>query len=369
MQFTESNPEAPGPTALILPGADYPVTAPLLYWSQSILLQLGWRVVAGAWDDEDRQAPDAFSAVRRIWQQIDAADTRPSVVIGKSLGSLAAPLCVSESIPGIWLTPLLNVDPLVDALREADGDQLLIGGTADRHWLPERLGEDPDATVFSVAGAGHALRVDGDWLGSLEAQRLVLKRIATHVNALTTRHTLAAAFERVPLGLRRGLVTVTEPSEDWTLVFEAVNDALIRSAPASVVTIEHIGSTAVPGLEAKPILDIGIAVRPGTPLESLDGWLTSAGMLLRGDANDNRPDRMYGFELEPMIRLANVHVLEDGSPGWRRYLAFRDHLRANAVDRREYGRLKRALAVQHPNDRLAYIAGKQDYIVARHDTA
>lgn len=163
------------------------------------------------------------------------------------------------------------------------------------------------------------------------------------------------------------MVALAEPSDAWAGAFARLHVALTAHAPASVVAIEHIGSTAVPGLEAKPILDIGIAVRPGTPLESLDGWLTSAGMLLRGDANGIRPDRMYGFELEPMVRLANVHVLEDGSPGWRRYLAFRDHLRANAADRREYGRLKRALSSQHPDDRSAYIAGKQDYILARHD--
>lgn len=184
-----------------------------------------------------------------------------------------------------------------------------------------------------------------------------------------TRRALAEAFRDSMLGLRRGVVDLSAPAESWARTFEAVRDALAPSAPASVVAIEHIGSTAVPGLDAKPILDICIAVRAGTPLESLDAWLTSAGMLLRGDANDIRPDRMYGFELEPMIRLANVHVLEHGSPGWRRYLAFRDHLRANAQDRREYGRLKHALAVQHPDDRLAYIAGKQDYIVARHEMA
>src|SRR5690606_22825574 len=133
----------------------------------------------------------------------------------------------------------------------------------------------------------------------------------------------------------------------------------------SVVAIEHIGSTSVPGLDAKAVLDIGIAVRPGTDLSSLDDWLVGLGMLLRGDANDIRPDRMYGYELEPMIRLANVHVIEHDSHDWRSYLAFRDHLRTHPADRDAYAALKRDLAAQHPSDRIAYIDGKADFITAR----
>lgn len=140
---------------------------------------------------------------------------------------------------------------------------------------------------------------------------------------------------------------------------------LADTAPASVVAIEHIGSTSVPGLDAKPILDMAIAVQPRTILSTLDSWLTDLGMLLRGDGDDVRPDRMYGFELEPMIRLANIHVVDADSDDLRRYLAFRDHLRAHPADRDAYGALKHALAAQHPSDRLAYIDGKQDFITAR----
>ncbi len=66
-----------------------------------------------------------------------------------------------------------------------------------------------------------------------------------------------------------------------------------------------------------------------------------------------------------MIRLANIHVVDADSEDLRRYLAFRDHLRAHPADRDAYGTLKRSLAAQHPSDRLAYIDGKQDFITAR----
>lgn len=180
---------------------------------------------------------------------------------------------------------------------------------------------------------------------------------------------LANAFDDSGLGLRRGVVELAPASDAWARTFQEVYAVLIATAPASVLAIEHIGSTAVPGLDAKAILDIGIAVVPGTELASLDGWLLGLGMLLRGDANDIRPDRMYGYELEPMVRLANVHVIEHESEDWRRYLAFRDHLRAHPADRDAYGALKRTLATQHPSDRLAYIDGKQDFITARRGDA
>jgi len=176
---------------------------------------------------------------------------------------------------------------------------------------------------------------------------------------------LAAAFHEADLGLRRGVVGLVPASDAWASAFADVQAVLADTAPASVAAIEHIGSTSVAGLDAKPILDVGIAVVPGTKLASLDGWLIGLGMLLRGDANDVRPDRMYGYEIEPMIRLANVHVLDHGDDDWRRYLAFRDHLRAHPADRDAYGALKRSLAAQHPSDRLAYVDGKQDFVIAR----
>lgn len=179
------------------------------------------------------------------------------------------------------------------------------------------------------------------------------------------RQALERAFAGAELGLRRGVVELAPASDAWARAFADAHPILTATAPASVIAIEHIGSTAVPGLDAKPIMDIGIGVRPGTRLASLDEWLTGLGMLLRGDATDVRPDRMYGYELESMIRLANVHVLEHDSPGWRDYVSFRDRLRARPDDRDAYGTLKRDLAVRHPDDRLAYIDGKESFILAR----
>lgn len=181
----------------------------------------------------------------------------------------------------------------------------------------------------------------------------------------SAKQRLTVVFADAEIGLRRGVVEVTAAQDAWGRVFAQVAAVLLETAPPSVSAVEHIGSTSVPGLDAKPIIDIAIGVSPGTDLASLDDWLIDLGFLLRGDGNGIRPDRMFGYEIEPMIRLINVHLLPVDHPDWPRYLTFRDRLRAHPAERDAYGLLKRSLAAQHPDDRLAYIAGKESFIVTR----
>lgn len=109
MRFTDHPAEADAPTALILPGADYPSQAPLLYWTQGILLAEGWRVIAGEWADVDREAAGPQDAVEAALNRVRDDGTTLDLVVGKSLGSFAAPHCVAARTAGVWLTPLLNV--------------------------------------------------------------------------------------------------------------------------------------------------------------------------------------------------------------------------------------------------------------------
>ncbi|MFF2276273.1 GrpB family protein [Agromyces sp. NPDC058126] len=180
---------------------------------------------------------------------------------------------------------------------------------------------------------------------------------------------ISVAFADSALGLPRGVVQITPASDAWARTFDDVRAAMAFDAPNAVVAIEHIGSTSVPGLAAKPILDIGIGVRHpiqvGDVQDEIHDWLTGLGFEFRGDANDVRPDRMYGYELQPMIRLANLHVLEYRSQEWQYYIGFRDFLRAHPSERDAYRELKLNLSIQHPDDRIAYIDGKAAFIVER----
>lgn len=176
---------------------------------------------------------------------------------------------------------------------------------------------------------------------------------------------LTAALRDADLGVRRGVVELAVPSPRWAQAFTGLVDALAPGRPDAAIAVEHIGSTSVPGLPAKAILDVAIGQRPGSDPRPLHEWLMRAGHLYRGEADGNRPDRIYALELARGLRLVNVHVLDHGGQQWRRYLAFRDHLRTHPAERDAYGELKRRLAMEHPDDRLAYVRAKGSFITAR----
>ncbi|PRA01204.1 hypothetical protein CQ017_01475 [Arthrobacter sp. MYb224] len=176
---------------------------------------------------------------------------------------------------------------------------------------------------------------------------------------------LVASLSAADLGLRRGVVALAAPSPRWAEAFTGVANVLNATRPAGIGAIEHIGSTAVPGLAAKPILDLAIGFAAEANLDRIHPWLLGLGFLCLGEKDASRPDLMYGFEIEPGIRLVNAHVIEHGSPEWTGYLAFRNYLRTHATERDAYGALKRSVALQNPGDRIGYLAGKAEFIHAR----
>lgn len=147
---------------------------------------------------------------------------------------------------------------------------------------------------------------------------------------------LVRALSSKELGLRRGTVHLERYSPRWERAFADVQTVLHANKPHGVQAIEHIGSTSVPGLSAKPILDIAIGVAPEAALDELHRWLTREGFIYRGEAGAIRPDMMYGFEIEANIRIINAHVLAYGDDAWAHYLNFRNHLRDNPADREAY---------------------------------
>ncbi len=133
--------------------------------------------------------------------------------------------------------------------------------------------------------------------------------------------------------------------------------------PSLVVGLEHFGSTAIPGLSAKPIIDILIAVRSLTDahaifvkaLQTLDYvyW-----------ADNPKKDRMFFVKGMPPFgsrRSHHVHVTEPHGEMWQR-LAFRDYLRVHPEEAAVYERLKRRLASEHRTDREAYTDAKSAYV-------
>lgn len=124
--------------------------------------------------------------------------------------------------------------------------------------------------------------------------------------------------------------------------------------------VEHIGSTAVPGLPAKPVLDIIPGVRRLADADACVPRLVAAGFRYISQYEEVFPERRF-FRFDGAARQ-NLHMVVVGSRFWREHLAFRDALRAEPQTRVAYATLKRALARRFRNDRAAYTDAKGPFI-------
>jgi GrpB-like predicted nucleotidyltransferase (UPF0157 family) len=165
-----------------------------------------------------------------------------------------------------------------------------------------------------------------------------------------------------PIGLAIGKVTVTASNPDWPVVFDQLA-AEIRVVLANIpAVIEHVGSTAVPGLAAKPIIDIAIGVKAHIEPSHLIEALSPLGYIYRRDDGDAGGQLFVLDGDQPGHRIAYVHVVTTADPQWHRYLAVRDRLRQDPAAKAAYDRLKRDLAEQFPDDRAAYTRAKESFI-------
>ena len=162
------------------------------------------------------------------------------------------------------------------------------------------------------------------------------------------------------LGLESGVVRVVAYDPAWAGLFRAERELLDSALKQHNVaaTIEHIGSTSVPGLAAKPVLDTVVGVESASDFEAATSALQEAGYTYRGE--QGIPGRHFFRRGVP--RQYHVHLVVHESNLWRDYLAFRDTLRADPVLLKAYADLKYALAKQYPRDRESYIDAKTDFV-------
>lgn len=145
-------------------------------------------------------------------------------------------------------------------------------------------------------------------------------------------------------GLR--LITITPYDANWPLAFAAEAANIRQALGESALRIEHVGSTSVPGLAAKPVIDIQVAVPDLGQVGSLSQGLASIGYT---HINLGEFDLVYPFFQKPAEWPAShhVHLCAAGGEQERRHLAFRDFLRSNPAVASQYLALKRQLALSH----------------------
>lgn len=157
-------------------------------------------------------------------------------------------------------------------------------------------------------------------------------------------------------------IAVVPYSASWPQLFAA--EALLLRAvlePWLVAGIEHIGSTAVVGMSAKPIIDIMAPVRDLETSRHAIEATQSAGYCYF----PYKPDEMHWFcKPTPVVRTHHLHLVPWDSRLWRERLAFRDALRTNPTLAQQYESLKQELATRYPRDREAYTDAKAPFVSA-----
>lgn len=156
------------------------------------------------------------------------------------------------------------------------------------------------------------------------------------------------------------LYTFTDYSPEWPSEFMREAQRLKRLLGDELISIHHIGSTSVPGLAAKPIIDVLPLVRDIAYLDTHVAVFREAGYRAWGEYG--LPGRRYFTRDMGLYRTHNIHVYQFDDPDVDRHLAFCAYLRGHPEACREYGRLKREAYARHPDDIAAYNDSKDAWI-------
>jgi len=160
------------------------------------------------------------------------------------------------------------------------------------------------------------------------------------------------------LGLEKGVVRLVAYTADWKCYFEREKIELHQALGSNILDIQHVGSTSIPGMTAKPIIDIAIAVNDFEESKTCIPLIECLGYVYRGEFG--MPLRHYFVKGDP--RLFHIHMCEITSTTWKSLIVFRDYLRRNSDIANDYAALKQQLALKYPQDREAYLEGKAVFI-------
>jgi GrpB-like predicted nucleotidyltransferase (UPF0157 family) len=156
-------------------------------------------------------------------------------------------------------------------------------------------------------------------------------------------------------------VEVVLPNPQWRNAFAAEAKHVATALGENVVAIHHIGSTAIPNIYAKPVIDLLVEVRDITEVDGQSSAMESLGYEVMGEYGI--PGRRYfRKDNQEGIRTHHIHAFEAGSAEVERHLAFRDYMIAHPGDAQRYSELKRKLAEEYPQSMDGYMDGKDGFI-------
>ena len=160
------------------------------------------------------------------------------------------------------------------------------------------------------------------------------------------------------LGLEKGTVRLIPYTDEWGRLFEEEKSRLQAAVGKYVLDIQHVGSTSIPGMGAKPIIDIGIAVKNFEEASECIPPIEQLGYEYKGE--NGIPRRHFFAKGNPTTH--HIHVTEIGSRDWNNQIIFRDYLTQHREIAKAYAELKMGLAQRYPTDRESYLDGKAPFI-------
>lgn len=168
-----------------------------------------------------------------------------------------------------------------------------------------------------------------------------------------------APFIREP---EREEIELVPYTPQWEVRFQEEATALSQALGETLVTVHHIGSTAIPGMIAKPIVDMLPVVKDISAVDRLTPVLKALGYEAKGEYG--MPGRRFFIKRHQGKRIVNVHIFEESHPAIERHLCFRDYVRAHPEEAAAYAALKKRLVMKSPDDIERYCWGKDDFLQA-----
>lgn len=168
-------------------------------------------------------------------------------------------------------------------------------------------------------------------------------------------------MEHSRIGLKRGMVTLMPYQEEWKENAESAIEKLKQLLGDAAVDIQHVGSTAISSIHAKPILDLVVGVRRLDDILPYVELLKQHHIIFRGKDTPGQFLFVIG-DFEEDTRTHHIHVVKWNGTQWKHYIHFRDYLNTYPEKAKLYEDCKKRLALQFSADRKQYTAGKQDLI-------
>ena len=159
------------------------------------------------------------------------------------------------------------------------------------------------------------------------------------------------------VGLKRGTVVVEPHKVEWEIAAQEIISILNQVLKEDIIDVQHIGSTSIKSICAKPIIDIVIGVSSFDKIIKYNDILIEKGIIYRGEDYPNQHLYVCG-DLENDIHTHFIHVVIWGKETWNNYLNMRDYLNSHEDRAKEYSELKERLAKEYSEDRTAYTNGK-----------